>query len=98
MHSAIDALLSRNDVVIYDINQEVLDKASERVKVFAEKLVHLDRLKKDQKKDSLNRIIYTTDKELAAKDADLVTESVPEDPEMKASIFKTFNKASGVCA
>ncbi|MCP3927428.1 MAG: 3-hydroxyacyl-CoA dehydrogenase [Desulfobacterales bacterium] len=84
--------LNGYNVVVYDINQDVLDKASERVKLFADKLVHMKRLKADEKENSLDRMTYTTDKDLAAKDADLITESVPEDPKMKATIFKTFNE------
>jgi len=42
--------------------------------------------------ETLNRILYTTDTEKAMKDCELVSENVPEVPEIKASTYTNLSK------
>jgi 3-hydroxybutyryl-CoA dehydrogenase len=80
------------DVAVYDINQDALDSADKRVREFADKMTHLKRLNPELKEVALERMLYTTDKSIAAAEADLITESVPEDLDLKGSLFKEFNE------
>jgi 3-hydroxybutyryl-CoA dehydrogenase len=79
-------------VVYYDISQEILDKAIKRVSKLASWYASTGRLTEDQLKETLARITSSSDPAEAAKDADFVNESVPEDPGMKAKVFAQFNK------
>jgi 3-hydroxybutyryl-CoA dehydrogenase len=45
----------------------------------------------------MKRISTTTDPELAAKDADIISESVPEKPGLKVKVFSQFNQLCPEC-
>src|SRR5690606_15926087 len=52
------------------------------------------RLTPDQLKQTMGRISITSDPAEAARDADFINESVPEDPGIKAKVFSQFH---GLC-
>ena len=79
------------EVVYYDLTQEILDKALKRVAKLGSWYVSSGRLTKENLERTLARISGTSDPAKAAQDADLISESVPEDPELKAKIFAQFN-------
>jgi 3-hydroxybutyryl-CoA dehydrogenase len=79
------------DVILYDIDPEVLQVAGEQVRKYTALLVSQGRLTQDQAKTALSRIRYSTDPQDGAT-ADLVSESVPEDPAIKAKVFAQFNQ------
>ena len=80
------------DVVLYDLNQEILDKAMERIGRKAKKMVKMNQYTEIQADQAVARIVTTTDPETAAKDVDIINESVPEDPVLKGKIFAQFDK------
>jgi 3-hydroxybutyryl-CoA dehydrogenase len=80
------------DVVMYDISEDVLEKALDRMGKLAKTYVDGKRLTADQAGEALERIRISTDPARAGKNADFVSESVPEDPELKGKVFATFNK------
>lgn len=80
------------DVVVYDVNDDFLAAAQRRVDRLADRFISRKRLAEAQKESVLARMIYTSDAETAAADADIVTESVPEDPALKGKIFGQFNR------
>jgi len=80
------------DVVLYDLNQEILDKAMERIGRKAKKMVKMNQYTEIQADQAIARIVTTTDPETAAKDVDIINESVPEDPVLKGKIFAQFDK------
>jgi 3-hydroxybutyryl-CoA dehydrogenase len=82
------------DVVLYDLNQEILDKAMDRLARKARKLVKMNQYTEDQANQAIARITTTIDPATAAKDVDIINESVPEDPKLKGKIFAQFN---GLC-
>lgn len=82
------------DVVLYDLNQEILDKAMERIGRKVGKMVAMNQYTEDQAAQALARITSTNDPAVAAKDADIISESVPEDPKLKGKIFLQFD---GLC-
>ncbi|HPI92006.1 MAG TPA: 3-hydroxyacyl-CoA dehydrogenase [Deltaproteobacteria bacterium] len=80
------------EVVYYDLNQEILDKALKRIAKLANWYASTGRLTPEQLQQTLARISSTSDPAEAARDADFVNESVPENPEMKAKVFAQFHK------
>ena len=78
-------------VTLYDIKKEMLEKARERLKRIASRLTREGRITEEQATAALNRISTTTDMSDAAKEADIVSESVPEDPELKGKVFGQLN-------
>ena len=80
------------DVVYYDLTQEILDKALKRVAKLGSWYVSIGRLTEEKLQHALARISATPDPAKAAQDVDFISESVPEDPELKGKIFAQFNK------
>ena len=79
------------DVTLYDIAPEMLEKATERLRSILARLVAEGHLVQRQVDVILARITTTTDPKAAAE-ADLLSESVPEDSELKAKVFAQFNE------
>ena len=79
-------------VVFYDLSQEILDKASRRIAKLGSWYVSSGRLTEENLRNTLSRISATPDPEKAAQDVDLISESVPEDPELKGKVFARFHK------
>lgn len=79
-------------VVLHDTGQDVLDKAMQRLGELAEHYVRNSRLGEGEAKEALDRVRTETDPEKAGTDADLVSESVPEDPQLKGKILGRFNE------
>ncbi|MDP4679528.1 MAG: 3-hydroxyacyl-CoA dehydrogenase [Cyclobacteriaceae bacterium] len=88
----LQAAISGFKVCIYDLNDEILTSAN---KVQGKLLKSLAREGKIQEGDIhtiLDRIDYTTNPELAASDADFVSESVTEDVAIKKQVWEQFGK------
>jgi 3-hydroxybutyryl-CoA dehydrogenase len=82
----------RYDVVYYDLSQEILDKALRRIAKLGSWYVSIGRLTEEKLQHALARISTTPDPAKAAHDVDFVSESVPEDPELKGKVFAQFHK------
>lgn len=80
------------DVVYYDLSQEILDKALRRIAKLGSWYTSMGRLTEEKLQGALARISVTPDPAKAARDVDFISESVPEDPELKAKVFAQFNK------
>ena len=83
--------VSGYNVVLYDIAENLLDKAMDRIGKLAKKYIAGGRLNDQSAADALKRIRTTVDAEDAGKGADFVSESVPEDPDLKGKVFAQFN-------
>ncbi len=88
---ALQCAMHGYEAMVYDVSSKSLDTAAANIKTFAEQLVDQKRLTPDESKAALARVSFTTNPEDAAK-ADLLSESVPEDPKLKAKVFAQFNK------
>jgi 3-hydroxybutyryl-CoA dehydrogenase len=84
--------LNKYDVVMYDISKGILEKALERIKKNASRMVKFKQYSKNEAGDALLRIVITVNAKKAAEDVDLISESVPEDPGLKGKIFARFNR------
>ncbi|MBS0013596.1 MAG: 3-hydroxyacyl-CoA dehydrogenase [Desulfobacterales bacterium] len=80
------------DVILHDISQEMLDTAIDRMGKLARIFVKTQRLSQDAADAALGRIRPEPDAEKAGGQADLISESVPEDPKLKAKVFARFNE------
>jgi 3-hydroxybutyryl-CoA dehydrogenase len=80
------------EVVVYDIVPEVLEAANAQIKAYAAHLVSQARLTQSEADAALARLSFTTDPEDAAAGADLLSESVPEDPALKGKVLAQFNE------
>jgi 3-hydroxybutyryl-CoA dehydrogenase len=81
------------DVVIYDIDPAALEAAEERINVYAAGLVTAGIVTSDLRASAQARITLTSDLGAAAREADLVSEAVPEDPDLKGRVLAEFNVA-----
>ncbi len=79
-------------VVLYNRSPERLEAAQRHIENFADQLVGAGRLTSEGAKEALARIAMTADPEEAAADADLISESVVEDPKIKGQVFAQFNR------
>jgi len=84
--------LNKYDVVMHDISKEILEKALERMKKNASRMVKFKQYSNNEAGDALLRVVITDNAKKAAEDVDLISESVPEDPELKGKIFARFNR------
>jgi 3-hydroxybutyryl-CoA dehydrogenase len=78
-------------VMLYDIEPAALETGMQRIRAYADDLIAarvIDPLKRAR---ALANIAQTTDPAIAASDADLVSESVPEDPALKGRVLGQFH-------
>jgi 3-hydroxybutyryl-CoA dehydrogenase len=81
------------DVVVYDIDASALERASKRIDAYAEGLEASGAITSEQRASGQARLSLTTDLSTAAQDADLLSEAVPEDPDLKGRVLAEFNDA-----
>lgn len=87
----VQCAINSFEVVLYDVNQEILDKAVQRTGKLLKYFVTANKITEKEAKAAMGRIKGTTNKEEAALDADLISESVPEDPIIKEKVLSEFN-------
>jgi len=80
------------DVTLYDTSKEVLEKALITMGKFGKLMVAGNRVSQEAADGAMARVRTTTDLAEAGKDADIISESVPEDPELKAEVFSALNE------
>jgi 3-hydroxybutyryl-CoA dehydrogenase len=79
-------------VTLYDIASAALKTAQTQIKMYAAHLTAQGRLAQTEAEAALARITTTAHPQQAAAEADLLNESVPEDPALKGKIFAQFNE------
>jgi 3-hydroxybutyryl-CoA dehydrogenase len=79
-------------VSLYDIREEYLDRAFRAMEDSLSLLVKEGFVHEAQKADALRRVSRTTDLKDAVKEADFVTEAIPEVLEMKWELFATLER------
>ncbi len=81
------------DVVVYDIDPAALEAARTRIDAYAEQLERGGSITSELRASAQARITLTSDLQAAAADADLLSEAVPEDPDLKGRVLAEFNLA-----
>jgi 3-hydroxybutyryl-CoA dehydrogenase len=79
------------DVMLYDIAPAALESARDRLAAYAEGLVAGGVISAEQRDTALAKITMTSDRAVAAADADVLSEAVPEDPELKGRVLAEFD-------
>lgn len=79
------------EVCIYDIADSALQWAEKAIRPLAERLAERNRLGGADAGAGIARVRFTNHPETAGESADLVSESVPEDPALKKRVFARFN-------
>lgn len=79
------------DVTFFDASRQALDNALGQANKLAKIYVRENHLTRDAADLALGRIRTAVDADDAGHDADFVSESVPEDPELKGRVFSQFN-------
>jgi len=77
-------------VNLYDVSEEALKKGMRLIHGYVDSFLAQGALAQPQVPVIMERIRPSTDAQTAAQ-ADLVSESVPEDPELKGKVFAQFN-------
>jgi 3-hydroxybutyryl-CoA dehydrogenase len=81
------------DVVVYDIDPSALEAARKRIEAYAEGLEAGGAITSELRASARARIALTTHRSTAAQGADLLSEAVPEDPDLKGRVLAEFNEA-----
>lgn len=79
-------------VKLCDVSEDALAKAQVRIGEYAAFLVNSWHLDREMAEISLDSLVFSTDMAEAAKDADLVSESVFEDPAVKGRVFAELDR------
>lgn len=79
-------------VTLYDAHESVLENAGHRLQELSEHYTRNARLSEEEAREALGRVKSETDPERAGADADLVSESVPEDPRLKGKLLGRFHE------
>ena len=79
-------------VTIYDINDQAVAAAEERVKNLRDSYKHDINATDEQFDAGLNNMSYSSDMAEAVKNADLVIEAVPEKPSIKHDFYQSLAK------
>jgi 3-hydroxybutyryl-CoA dehydrogenase len=79
------------EVVLYDVDPAALETGSQRIHAFADGLVEAGMIDAAGRERALANISRTTDPAIAAFEADVVSESVPEDPALKGRVLAQFD-------
>lgn len=82
------------DVVMYDLSLDILEKSRRRMEKLGHWFMALGKLDEAGLNDTMARVSVSADAATAARNVDFVSESVPEDPKIKAAVFARFN---GLC-
>ena len=81
------------DVMLYDVDPAALEGAKERIETYARGLESGGAITSELRDSAQARITLTTDLATAAQDADVLSEAVPEDPDLKGRVLAEFNAA-----
>nr|WP_315029531.1 3-hydroxyacyl-CoA dehydrogenase [uncultured Chryseobacterium sp.] len=81
-------------VTVYDINDEVLEKAKSKFKILSDAYRQDLNATQEQLYITFKNLSYSSDLAAAVKDADLLIEAVPEDPAIKTEFYHTLAKVA----
>jgi 3-hydroxybutyryl-CoA dehydrogenase len=79
------------DVVIHDVEPSALDAASARIDAYAEGLEADGLITSELRATARARITVTSDVEAAGRECDLLSEAVPEDPDLKGRVLREWD-------
>ncbi|MCI2230051.1 3-hydroxyacyl-CoA dehydrogenase [Polaribacter sp. MSW13] len=81
-------------VTVYDINDEVLDKAKAKFNLMSKAFKRDLNATQEQLEQTFENLNYTSDLKESVKDADLLIEAVPENPTIKIDFYEKLAKVA----
>lgn len=96
MGHGITELLAMNgyEVTMVDINDQILQKAKEKIAWSLNKFVEKRRIRQEDADAALARVATTTSYEQAGKDVDFAIEASPENMELKRTVFAKLDQVT----
>ncbi len=88
----LQAAISNYHVVIYDIHESALQQARGVMDKVLRYAVKIQLIKEEDKPSILSRIKFTMNPTEAVVNADIISESVTEDPSIKEKVWKQFGE------
>ena len=88
------SVLAGNYVKVVDVSDQVLQNAKVEIDKLFDKGITRGKLTIEQFHEAKRRLEFMNDLEIAAKDASLIIEAVPEKIELKKAIFETVDKVA----
>lgn len=82
------------NVTVYDINDEVLKKAKGKFEIMSSAFKNDLNASQEQLDDTYQNLSYSSNLEEAVKDADLLIEAVPENPQLKIGFYEQLAKVA----
>lgn len=82
-----------NEVVLFDLNASVLDKAAQNISKSLGKLVSLNKITEEKKSEIYNRIQYS--KDINQLEVDLIIEAIIEKADAKITLFEQLMNING---
>jgi 3-hydroxybutyryl-CoA dehydrogenase len=79
------------EVALYDVSAAALDAARSALEAYAAGLVSDGVISNETRATALGQIVPTTEPAGAAANADLISEAVPEDPDLKGRVLAEFD-------
>ncbi len=90
----LQAAISNYTVTIYDIHESALEQSKKVIEKVLRYVIKIGVVKEENKPSILARIKFTIDPIEAVIDADIISESVTEDPFIKEKVWKQFGEIS----
>lgn len=84
--------LKKLNTTVYDISEESIALAKERIHESLQPLIKNNVVTEKESKEIENRIVYTTNLEIAVKDSDFIVESAPESYDIKKNLVIEIEK------
>ncbi len=84
--------VSDYDVTVYDAFPEMLADAQKRTAQLSKRLTERGMIEPEEGDAALKRMNFTDNPKEAGRGADLVSESIPEDPKLKGEVFGKFDQ------
>lgn len=88
---ALQCVLHGYRVAFYDVAPAALDGAQARIEDYLREMVDAGHVARDTAVTAAERLRFSADAAEAAQEADLLSESVPEDPALKGQVLAQFN-------
>ncbi|WP_227939318.1 3-hydroxyacyl-CoA dehydrogenase [Alkalihalobacillus deserti] len=80
------------NVTLVDVNPSALNSAEKEINTIFEKGVRYEKITEAEATAAKSRFLYSSNLEVAASQADLIIEAVPEKTEIKKAVFETIEE------
>jgi 3-hydroxybutyryl-CoA dehydrogenase len=80
------------NVTLVDVNPSALNSAEKEINTIFEKGVRYEKITEAEAMAAKSRFLYSSNLEVAASQADLIIEAVPEKTEIKKAVFETIEE------